>query len=1240
MKVSWMHGLFIALLAYAVCISNANAQSATLLVDDDNATGAADFLDIQSAINLSAPGSTIEVADGSYDGFIIWKQGLTIKAADGAAPVIEGEQISPESGISPLDILDIYASVFIQTPPGSLTTLQGFTITGSDCGIFINSGSSIAIRNNTIAGFAPDNATKHPDYGYGIFINGSSSSWIFIGGDISMKNSITGNHRGIGVYGNVPKLFIQYNDLSGNDNSSAWEGNPDYAGHAFGQYLSTNNPPAIDMRYNWWGADDGPSGGINNSESFLGCTPAADGSGGELAVMGVSANLSFYPYAKDAAFTSFAPDIGDSDGDGIGDICDDDDDNDGIEDGEDNCPNTANADQLDFDNDTIGDACDNCQYDNNTSQADFDGDDVGDACDNCPNTANADQLDFDNDTIGDACDNCPDIANGDQANSDGDTRGDACDNCPYTDNEDQNDADQDGRGDTCDDSNSILFSPGGGGSGYATINDVITAFAALPPEEEKVIELQTGDYDGFAIDVANLTIKAAEGAAPVINGVPAENSTAISIRAENATILGLTIDMDSGTYQKAFVVDDVNGTQISFNNIKFTPGEGGVQENCTVTIPSTPEEETVTLDDTDCDGIADDGDQNGIVGDVACAEGETEACDDNCPYVYNPDQRDSDDDGIGDACGSNCNVTIPSTPEEETVTLDDTDCDGIADDDDNCPSTYNPDQNEDICKPAVPVGLEHSGTEHVDARNNWWGAEDGPSGDTADNCTAGKTAAGSGASVSGLVCFSPHLESPFEGSVVMMEMNGSSASDVVPGVNLEVEGSAKIMAASYSGTPTGKSSGLKAGAKYVDIFVPDPDGLTSITIEICGSGGDTVMWFNGDTGEWKPTDPAAISVGNCLQVVITDSSSPSIEQLGGTYFGAGAMEGSSSGDDDDSGTTGGGTTGGGGGSTTTPVLDVDGYIGFPEDVDDRFIAIGNSGGGTLTWSIGTPQYLDGSGWIESIQPPSGTGTQIVTIYVNRDGLSEGIYEAYLPITSSGGSDSVLVRLGVGDVYVPLAPAVEISSGSLEFTSFEMQEQSTVTVTNRGDADGTWYVETLYADVSGWLSTDANIISLAPGDSMDMTVSVDRQGLDQGTYNAIITLALRDGSDSKDITVTLTVQEEEPAPPPTGEPRLSLGRTFCFMRRNVSETQCAVQNAGTGILEWSIGDIQYGWRGSDWISFNSDSGTVSGEESEETITISVDRSSLRPGFHRAVVPVTSNGGDEEITVIIFVPLFFR
>ncbi|KAG1714927.1 Thrombospondin-3b [Nymphon striatum] len=172
----------------------------------------------------------------------------------------------------------------------------------------------------------------------------------------------------------------------------------------------------------------------------------------------------------------------DADGDGIGDVCDDDADNDGIENNPDNCPLVANPQQEDTDPDgldSLGDACDNCPTVPNPDQADSDQDGIGDLCDNdadndgipnetdnCKTVANIDQRDQDGDGIGDACDNCIFLSNFNQLDSDRDLIGDVCDNnfdkdkdgiqdnvdnCPEHSNSDQLDTDEDGQGDVCDD---------------------------------------------------------------------------------------------------------------------------------------------------------------------------------------------------------------------------------------------------------------------------------------------------------------------------------------------------------------------------------------------------------------------------------------------------------------------------------------------------------------------------------------------------------------------------------------------------------------------------------------------------------------------------------------------------------------------------------------------------------------------------------------------------------------------
>jgi len=99
--------------------------------------------------------------------------------------------------------------------------------------------------------------------------------------------------------------------------------------------------------------------------------------------------------------------------------------------------------------------------------------------------------------------------------------------------------------------------------------------------------------------------------------------------------------------------------------------------------------------DSDCDGYGDPG------------HTDNECPDDNCPDIANPDQLDSDSDGLGDECDNCSNIYNPDQDDydndsigdncDNCITIvnpnqEDSDGDSVGDSCDNCSGVYNPDQ--------------------------------------------------------------------------------------------------------------------------------------------------------------------------------------------------------------------------------------------------------------------------------------------------------------------------------------------------------------------------------------------------------------------------------------------------------------------------------------------------------------------------------------------------------------------
>lgn len=104
-------------------------------------------------------------------------------------------------------------------------------------------------------------------------------------------------------------------------------------------------------------------------------------------------------------------------------------------------------------------------------------------------------------------------------------------------------------------------------------------------------------------------------------------------------------------------------------------------------------------------------------------DGIADICD-NCPSVYNPDQQDTDKDGIGDACDNCLSITNPGQA--------DGDHDGVGDVCDNCLAVINPDQR-DTDHDGIGDACDNCPTA---ANPNQLDADHDGIGDLCDNCPA------------------------------------------------------------------------------------------------------------------------------------------------------------------------------------------------------------------------------------------------------------------------------------------------------------------------------------------------------------------------------------------------------------------------------------------------------------------------------------------------------------------------
>lgn len=302
---------------------------------------------------------------------------------------------------------------------------------------------------------------------------------------------------------------------------------------------------------------------------------------------------------------------------------------------------------------------------------------------------------------------------------------------------------------------------------------------------------------------------------------------------------------------------------------------------------------------------------------------------------------------------------------------------------------------------------------------------------------------------------------------------------------------------------------------------------------------------------------------------------------------------------------------------------------FDDNDTAKQISISNTGSGTLTWQINdnaTTYTGDAEGWIFTASPRSGSVTntpQSVTILVSRSGVPSGTHTATLPILSNGGSKNLSVSMDVGQSELPL-PLV--STRLLIFNTTDTNK--TFTIRNLSSGSVTWEIDDIiYNRSRGWLSVTPNI-GYTRTETDTVTVTVDREGAGKGFYSAVI--PVRTNAGTVNVNVLMLVQE---GPVTKVQPSMLL-----FLSKKDTVKGFSIANTGSGTMTWSIGTPEYKG-GSGWIaSITPMAGTINAGDSPAVISVTVNREGLISGLYRADIPITSNGGDRKVIVLLLVMPF--
>ncbi|MCP4624730.1 MAG: hypothetical protein GY850_14560, partial [bacterium] len=234
-----------------------------------------------------------------------------------------------------------------------------------------------------------------------------------------------------------------------------------------------------------------------------------------------------------------------------------------------------------------------------------------------------------------------------------------------------------------------------------------------------------------------------------------------------------------------------------------------------------------------------------------------------------------------------------------------------------------------------------------------------------------------------------------------------------------------------------------------------------------------------------------------------------------------------------------------------------------------------------------------------------------------------------PITttsSSSSSSSTTTSINVPSTPItttPLPIGLSVTPAFLEFSDNETAKQ--LSIANTGSGNLNWSIadnNTEYNDGDEWIFSVNPKAGSVAGVSENVTVTVNRRLVSSGTYTALLPVTSNAGNLDVDVSMEVT----QPGLPIMGV----TPRVVMFLNDDNSTQSLNIRNLLTGALTWEIMDPIY-HTGNNWLTAKPTSGYT--ERGRNTITLAVDRQGMQPGLYSATLPVRSNSGIKNVTVML-------